>query len=111
MYEPTRTLFGEIAELCLLYIVNYGEGYINGIAKTFGVSPGAVQRQLEKLEAAGILVNRPTGNVKVFYLNPRFECRNELRDLLQKALMCLSEEDTEKYFRQRRRPRRTGKAL
>jgi DNA-binding MarR family transcriptional regulator len=111
MYEPTETLFGNVAELCLLYIANYGEGHINGIAKTFGVRPNAVQRQLEKLEAAGILVNRRIGNIKAFSINPRFACRTELMDLLQKALTCLSEEETEQYFRQRRRPRRTGKEL
>jgi DNA-binding transcriptional ArsR family regulator len=91
--------------------VNYGQGYIRGIASTFGISPGAVQRQLEKLEDAGILVSRRLGNLKTFEINPRLGFRNELVAMLEKALTEISEEEIEKYFRQRRRPRLTGKEL
>ena len=109
MYE---TLFGnKVAKQCLLYIVNYGEGHINGIARTFGFSPSQVQRQLEKLEGDGILVSQFSGNTKNFRINPRLAIRVELTSLLEKMLVSLPESDREKYFRERRRPRRTGKAL
>ncbi len=109
MYD---TLFGNnVAKLCLLYIVNYGEGHINGIAKTFAVSPSQVQRQLVKLEADGILVSQFSGNTKNFRINPRLFVRRELTSLIEKMLACLPEADSQKYFRQRRRPRRTGKTL
>lgn len=84
---------------------------IRPIASTFGISPGAVQRQLEKLESGGILVHQFSGNTKNFRINPRSAIKNELTDLLEKILTLLPEEDTEKYFRERRRPRRTGKTL
>ncbi len=107
-----KTLFGnEIAEYCLLYIANYGEGYIRGIASTFEVFPNQVRMQLEKLEADGILVSQFSGNTKLFRINPRLAIRNELMAMLEKMLSLLPEDITEKYFRQRRRPRRTGKAL
>ncbi len=107
-----KALFGnDAAELCLLYIVNYGEGHIRGIATTFDMSPGQVRPQLEKLEAGGILVSQFSGNTKNFRVNPRLAIRVELISLLEKMLSMMPEEETEKYFRQRRRPRRTGKAL
>lgn len=107
-----KALFGNnVVEQCLLYIVNYGEGHINGIAKTFEISPGQVQRQLEKLEAGGILVSQFSGNTKNFRISPRLAIRAELTSLIEKMLQDLPEEETEKYFRRRQRPRRTGKKL
>lgn len=107
-----KALFGnDVAEQCLLYIVNYGEGHIRGIARTFDISPGQVQPQLEKLEANGILVSQFSGNTKNFRINPRLAIKAELTELMEKILTLLPEEETEKYFRDRRRPRRTGKAL
>ena len=107
-----KTLFGNnVAKLCLLYIANYGEGYINGIAKAFSISPGQVQRQLEKLEREGILISQFSGNTKNFRINPRLAIREELKALLEKMLTLMPEAETKKYFRERRRPRRTGKKL
>ncbi|MBX3041471.1 MAG: winged helix-turn-helix transcriptional regulator [Bdellovibrionaceae bacterium] len=105
-------LFGNaMAEKVLLYIANYGEGYINKIAKTYGVSPSQVQKQLKRLEAGGILVSRLMGNLRVFTLNPRFALKAELLALLERELELLPKEATQKLFRERTRPRRTGKEL
>jgi DNA-binding MarR family transcriptional regulator len=105
-----KELFGnQVAEKSLLYIANYGEGHINGIAKTFAVSPGQVQRQLAKLEAAGILVSQFTGNTRNFRINPRLAVKNELVALLEKMLALMPESEISKYYRERRRPRRSGK--
>jgi hypothetical protein len=107
-----KELFGNrVAELCLLYIVNYGEGHIRGIARTFEIAPRQIQLQLEKLEAGGILVSQFSGNTKNFSINPRLAIRTELTALLEKILSLLPEDETQKYFRERRRPRRTGKDL
>ena len=112
MISLYTTLFGnEIAELCLLYIQNYGDGHIRGIASTFDVIPRRVQLQLEKLEADGILVSQFVGTTKRFKINPRLAIKNELGALLERILDLLPDEDTKKYFRERRRPRRTGKQL
>lgn len=109
MYEK---LFGnKVAKQCLLYIVNYGEGHINGISRTFEFSPSQVQRQLEKLEGDGILISQFSGNSRIFRINPRLVIRAELANLLEKILASLPESERETYFRQRRRPRRTGRAL
>ncbi len=107
-----QSLLGnQTAERVLLYIVNYDEGHTSGIAETFSLSKSQVQKQLLRLENAGILVGRSVGNIRMFQINPRFPLKKELEALLEKALSLLSKDDTEKYFRQRRRPRRTGKEL
>lgn len=109
MYE---TLFGNaVAEKVLLYLANYGEGYINKIAQTYEVSPSQVQKQLVRLEAGGILVSQLTGNLRIFTFNPRLGIRKELIALLEKELDLMQKEVLQKFYRERRRPRRTGKAL
>lgn len=99
------------AEQILLYITNYEEGYISGIAGTFGIPKSQVRKQLLRLENAGILVARNKGNLRLYTFNPRCAYINELENLLRKIISLLPREDIEKYYRQRQRPRRTGKSL
>lgn len=96
-------------EKILLYIANYEEGYISGIAETYGISKSQVRKQLLRLEAGGILVARDKGNLRIFTINPRCLYKKELDSLLKKVLSLLPEEEIERYYRQRQRPRRTGK--
>ncbi|MFQ5791016.1 MAG: winged helix-turn-helix domain-containing protein [Acidobacteriota bacterium] len=100
------------AEKVLLYVEQYGEGYARAIANTFdGVSVSMVQRQLERLERAGVLVSFPKGRTRLFSWNPRYAFLGEIRALLRKALQSLPEDERRRYFTERRRPRRTGKPL
>ncbi len=99
------------AEKVLLYIVNYGEGHTSGIAQTFGLSKSQVRKQLIRLENGGILIGRSVGNIRMFQMNPRCAYRKELEGLLEKVLSLVPNAEIEKYYRQRRRPRRTGKDL
>lgn len=104
-------LGNQTVEKVLLYVVNYGEGHTSGIAETFKLSKSQVQKQLIRLESGGILVGRNVGNLRMFQMNPRYPLKKEVEALLEKTLLLLPESETEKYFRQRRRPRRTGKGL
>lgn len=107
-----QALFGNAtAEKVLLYIQNYGEGHANGIATTFAISPSQVHKQLLKLEENGILIGKNVGRTRSFQLNPRLPIKKELAQVLEKILSLLPEEQLERYYRQRTRPRRTGKAL
>lgn len=99
------------AERILLYITNYGEGNISGLANTFKLSKSQVRKQLMRLESGGILVGRDVGNLRMFNFNPRYPLKQELERLCEKALSLLSSEEKEMFYRQRRRPRRTGKTL
>lgn len=104
-------LGNKTAEKTLLYIVNYGEGHTSGIAQTFEMPKSQVRKQLMKLEEGGVLVGRSVGNIRMFQINPRCPYKKELEMLLEKVLSLISETEQEKYYRQRRRPRRTGKVL
>lgn len=99
------------AEKILLYITNYGEGYISGIAEIFQIPKSQIRKQLLRFESGGILVAINKGNLRIYTFNPRCFYKNELEILLKKILSQLPREDIEKYYRQRRRPRRTGKQL
>ncbi len=105
-------LFGnKSAEKVLLFLVHYGEGYARNISETFETSNFAIQKQLLKLEHAGILVSQLKGKTRVFTWNPRYPLLRELQALLKRALDLLPAEEERRYFRQRRRPRRSGKPL
>ncbi len=107
-----QTLFGnQTAERVLLFIANYGEGHTSGIAQTFNLPKSQVRKQLIKLENGNILVGRNVGNIRMFQVNPRCPYKKELEALLEKALSLLPANEIEKYYRQRRRPRRTGKKI
>lgn len=98
------------AEKVLLYLEQYGEGYAKAIADTFDdVTLSMAQRQLLRFENSGLLVSLLKGRTRLFLWNPRYAFLDEVRALLRKALESLPEADKQRYFRQRRRPRRTGK--
>ena len=99
------------AEKVLLYLEQYGEGYATAIAKTFdGVSLHMVQRQLERFERAGALVSTLAGRTRLYTWNPRYPFQKELRALLARGLDVLPAAERKRYFSERRRPRRAGKA-
>ena len=107
-----ENLFGNrTAAKVLLYVVNYGEGHTSGIAKTYDIPKSQVRKQLLRLEEGGILIGRNVGNIRMFQINPRCPYKKELESLLEKVLSLLPDSETEKFYRQRRRPRRTGKEL
>jgi DNA-binding transcriptional ArsR family regulator len=98
------------AEKILLYLEQYEEGYARAIAATFGdVSVSMVLAQLKRFEVAGMLASQPAGRTLLFTWNPRYPFLAEVRALLRRALDALPAEERRKYFRERRRPRRTGK--
>jgi len=95
----------------LLYLYTHGEAYPTEIAKTFQWYLNAVQNQLRNLESDGIVYSRLRGRIRLFGLNPRYPFFKETGTLLEKMLVFVSKEDMEKFFRPRRRPRRSGKPL
>ena len=112
MIPALEAIFGNrTAAGVLLFLQNYKSGYASQIAKTYAIPISVVQDQLRKLEGAGILVSRTVGRTRVFEFNPRSPTVRRLRDFLAGELKALPSEITGKYFRERMRPRRTGKSL
>jgi DNA-binding transcriptional ArsR family regulator len=63
------------------------------------------------LEEAGILTSRNVGRTRMYALDPRYFLRTELIALLKKNMEALPEKEIRRYYRPRRRPRRSGKPL
>ena len=107
--RPLITLFGsESAYRVLLYLENYEKGYASEIARTFGISLNQAQNQLVKFEDSGLLVSRREGATRTYYFK-RGPVSDSLRIFIRSMLDLLPKEIIQKYFRQRRRPRRYGK--
>lgn len=103
---------GKAAARVLLFIENYGDGYASRIAKTFDMPLSEVQKQLKKFEQAGILVSRMVGTSRIYTWNPRDPALRGLKKLLSQTLEDgIPNTTLQKYYRQRQRPRRQGKAI
>lgn len=98
-------------EKILLFIHTNGESYAREIANKFQFYLNTVQNQLLNLEKGGVLYSKLKGKVRLFGINPRYPFKKELIALLEKALIFIPEEEKEKFYKPRLRPRRTGKPL
>lgn len=109
MLEP---LLGPTArEQVLIFILARGEAYARGIARFYDKDLYAYQKQLDKLEAGGVIVSRTAGRTRLYSFNPRYPFLKQLKALLEKALSFYAAGDREKLLMNRRRPRRRGKPL
>jgi len=107
-----ETLFGsKNRERVLQFILANKEGYAKEIADFYGTSLDPIQKQLEKLEQGGVLVNRTIGRTRLFTFSPRYAFLDELKSLLEKARSYYPQEEIERLTMRRKRPRRTGKPL
>ena len=109
MLEPL--LGSGIKEKILLYLYTHGESYAREITTAFQFHLNSVQNQLLTLESGGVLYSKLKGKVRLFGLNPRYPFKRELETLLEKVLKFIPEEEKEKFYRPRLRPRLTGKPL
>ena len=95
----------------LLYLEAYENGYGRAMSLTLRIPLTAIQRRLRRLEQDGVLVSSLVGRTRVYTWNPRNPLVKLLRSLLAETLKYLSASEKKRLFRERRRPRRSGKAL
>ena len=107
MLEPL--LGSENSERVLIFLLTRNEGYAREIAQFFDANLYAIQRQLDKLEAGGILVSRTAGRTRLYQFNLRYPFLKELKQLLEKAFTYYPENLRENLMMNRRRPRKRGK--
>jgi len=98
-------------ERVLIFIAAREEGYAREMASFFNTSLAPIQKQLDKLEAGGVLVSRTAGRTRLYVLNPRYPFISELKSLLVKAISFYDAELQNQLLLNRRRPRRRGKPL
>lgn len=99
------------AERVLVFIFSRGEGYPREIARFFNTDLKSIQKQLDRLEAGGVLASREVGRTRPYEFNPRYPFLKELKALLEKALSFYPKPEQEELTLNRRRPRGRGKAL
>ena len=59
--------------------------HVRGLAKLIKEDPGNIQRELRRLEKAGVLVSEKRGNTKVFSTNKSFPIFKELQAIVIKS--------------------------
>jgi len=99
------------AERVLVFLLARNEGYASEMARFFETDLYGIQKQLDKLETAGVLASRNAGRTRLYRFNPRYSFLQELQALLTKALSFYPDEERERLTVVRRRPRRRGKPL
>ena len=105
-------LFGSrAAEAGLLHLYHYGETYGRAIAADLEISLVSVQRQLEKLESAGVLVSKLVGRTRLYTWNPRSVVAKRVEDLVKVVYDGIPLRRRTQIFAQRRRPRAKGKPV
>lgn len=103
-------IFGnKTAEIVLLYLYNYGEGFASGIAQDMERPITPVLKQLDRFESSGILVSKQAGRTRIYQINERYPFKNELLQLLKAAYNSIPVDERRKIFGKRRMPRRKGK--
>jgi predicted transcriptional regulator len=107
-----ETVLGSLTcERVLIFITAREEGYAREIATFYTTSLAPVQKQLDKLEAGGVLVSRTVGRTRLYTFNPRYPLLFELKAFLVKALSFYDQEFQARLLFDRRRPRRRAKPL
>ena len=107
-----EALFGsKNRERVLQFLSARGEGYAREIAEFYTSSLDPIQKQLERLEEAGVLVSHRIGRTRLYRFNPRYAFLDELTALLERARLFYPQEEQERLLMERKRPRRKGKPL
>ena len=107
-----KTLFGSLSkERILTFIAAREQGYAREVAEFWQCPDQPIKRELNQLEAEGILVAKPYGKTIIYTMNPRFFLRNELVTLLLKIIEGYPPEWKEKLLFNRRRNRAKGKPI
>ncbi|MBD3240571.1 MAG: ArsR family transcriptional regulator [Chitinivibrionales bacterium] len=107
-----KSIFGSLSrERILTFIAAREQGYAREIVEFWQCPDQPIKRELNRLEADGILVSRPYGRTIVYSLNPRLFLKEELKALLLKIIEAYPPEWKEKLLYNRRRPRAKGKPV
>lgn len=104
-------ILGKAAQKILLHLYHYGETYASAVSRDLSTSLGQVQRQLDRLENAGVLVSKRSGKTRVYTFNPKSPYTKSLQEMVRITYDSIPLKEREKLFSERRRPRRRGKPV
>ncbi|MCY4643167.1 MAG: winged helix-turn-helix domain-containing protein [Bacteriovoracales bacterium] len=105
-------LGSKTAQKIFLHLYHHGESYPSAVAKDMKISLGAVQKQFERFESAGIIISTLQGRTRLY----RFNMKNgavvtHFKAMVKIVYTSISLKEKRKIFSVRRRPRRTGKPI
>jgi len=107
-----KAIFGsEKKGKILLFLYTNGESYPAEIARALDYYLNTVQNQLSNLEKDGVLYSKLRGTIRLFGFNPRYAFKTELGAFLEKSLIFIPEEEKQRLYTPRLRPRLSGKPL
>lgn len=107
-----KSLFGSLSrERILTYIAAREEGYAREITTFWKCPDRPIKRELNRLEADGVLIAKSYGRTITYKINPKYFLLKELTALLLKAIDAYPPEWKEKLIFSRRRPRAKGKPV
>jgi len=112
MTPNLETVFGNrTAARVAVFIEQNSEAYARQIASAFEISLSQVQKQLQRLEAGGILVSKTIGRIRLYRWNSRSALVRALREGVAYELNALIEagDPRARSLAIRERPRRQGK--
>jgi hypothetical protein len=96
-------------ERVLVYLAGRGTGYSRQIARFFDAPLYPIQKALENLQAAGVVISRTVGSTREYQFDPRYPARKEIAALLDRAISLYPKELRDRLLMFRARPRRKGK--
>jgi hypothetical protein len=105
-----EALVGSInCERVLTFLNARGEGYAREIATFYSSSLAPIQKQLDKLEAGGVLASRLAGRTRLYTFNPRYPLLAELSALLEKTISFYEDDLQQRLLLNRRLQKSTDK--
>ena len=107
-----EVIFGNTtAAKLMLYLFHYGEAYASGVSKDMGITLSQVQKQLDRFEMAGILLSKKMGSIRIYQFNPKLGVIKKIKELVEVFYEAIPLDERQEIFKERRRPRRKGKAV
>jgi hypothetical protein len=92
-------LFGSrTIEKILLFLLINETGYGNQMQSLLGVPLTPVQKALQRLEKAQIVMSHFEGKTRLYQLNPNYPLRHELETLLKKAYLLLPAKEKKLFY-------------
>jgi hypothetical protein len=105
-------LFGSVnKERVLVYLAARNRGHSREIARFFKGPLSPVQKALDSLETAGVVVSRRVATTREYQFNPRYPASAELASLINRALKLYPSKRRNQLLLTRSRARRRGKPV
>lgn len=99
------------AERALLYLYHYNELHPSAVAQGLDTALTPIKNQLERFEAAGVLISKSVGRSRVYAFNKKSPLHKPFLAMLKIAYESIPLGQRQMIFKARHRPRRKGKPV